>query len=181
MLFELLSDIIEVDDVLLITKNSGAICEIRSNFLTIRQKEKWITLGDNDGPAHMHVNSEIITSAEFIQTGTEWSVGCDDHFIYFVKRVKNWIHTKSTASMKKIISRKAPTRFLSICRLRIRYTWPLSIRKLRIRSTRPWASKITKLERESNFCCYGQICPSWGIFLTCINGEPEYSSAYLRI
>ena len=67
LLFELLSDIIEVDDVLLITKNSGAICEIRSNFLTIRQKEKWITLGDNDGPAHMHVNSEIITSAEFIQ------------------------------------------------------------------------------------------------------------------
>ena len=67
MLFELLSDIIEVDDVLLITKNSGAICEIRSNFLTIRQKEKWITIGDNDGPAHMHVNSEMIKSAEFIQ------------------------------------------------------------------------------------------------------------------
>ena len=67
MLFELLSDIIKVDDVLLITKNIGATCEIRSNSLTIRQKEKWITIGDNDGPAHMHVNSEIITSAEFIQ------------------------------------------------------------------------------------------------------------------
>ena len=67
MLFELLSDIIKINDVLLITKNDGTICEIRSNFLTIRQKEKWITIGDNDGPAHMHVNSEIITSAEFIQ------------------------------------------------------------------------------------------------------------------
>ena len=67
MLFELLSDIIKVNDVLLITKNIGATCEIRSNFLTIRQKEKWITIGDNDGPAHMHVNSEMIKSAEFIQ------------------------------------------------------------------------------------------------------------------
>ena len=67
MLFELLSDIIKVNDVLLITKNIGATCEIRSNSLTIRQKEKWITIGDNDGPAHMHVNSEMIKSAEFIQ------------------------------------------------------------------------------------------------------------------
>ena len=67
MLFELLSDIIKVDDVLLITKNIGATCEIRSNSLTIRQKEKWITIGDNDGPAHMHINSEMIKSAEFLQ------------------------------------------------------------------------------------------------------------------
>ena len=67
LLFELLSDIIKVDDVLLITKNIGATCEIRSNYLTIRQKEKWITIGDNDGPAHMHINSEMIVSAEFIQ------------------------------------------------------------------------------------------------------------------
>ena len=67
MLFELLSDIIQVNDVLLITKNVGATCEIRSNSLPIRQKEKWITIGDNDGPAHMHINSEMIKSAEFIQ------------------------------------------------------------------------------------------------------------------
>ena len=67
MLFELLSEIIQVNDVLLITKNVGATCEIRSNSLTIRQKEKWITIGDNNGPAHMHINSEIIKSAEFIQ------------------------------------------------------------------------------------------------------------------
>jgi len=67
MLFELLSDIIKVDDVLLITKNLGTTCEIRSNSLTIRQKEKWITIGDNDGPAHIHINSDIIKSAEFIQ------------------------------------------------------------------------------------------------------------------
>ena len=67
MLFELLFDIIQVNDVLLITKNTGTTCEIRSNSLTMRQKEKWITIGDNDGPAHMHINSEMIKSAEFIQ------------------------------------------------------------------------------------------------------------------
>ena len=67
MLFELLSDIVKIDDVLLITKNIGATCEIRSNSLTIRQKEKWITIGDNDGPAHMHINSEMIKYAEFVK------------------------------------------------------------------------------------------------------------------
>ena len=67
MLFELLSDILNVNDVLVITKNVGATCEIRSNSLSIRQKEKWITIGDNDGPAHMHINSQIIKFAEFIQ------------------------------------------------------------------------------------------------------------------
>ncbi|WP_067959385.1 ChuX/HutX family heme-like substrate-binding protein [Nitrosopumilus sp. Nsub] len=67
MLFELLSDIVKIDDVLLITKNIGATCEIRSNSLTIKQKEKWITIGDNDGPAHMHINSEMIKSAEFVK------------------------------------------------------------------------------------------------------------------
>ena len=67
MLFELLSDNVKIDDVLLITKNNGATCEIRSNSLSIRQKEKWITIGDNDGPAHMHINSEMIKSAEFIK------------------------------------------------------------------------------------------------------------------
>ena len=67
MLFDLLSDIISNDDVLLIVKNNGAVSEVRSNSLSIRQKEKWITIGDNDGPAHLHVNADLIKSAEFIQ------------------------------------------------------------------------------------------------------------------
>ena len=67
MLFELLSDLLEIDDVLLIVKNSGVVSEVRSNSLGIRQKEKWITIGDNDGPAHIHVDSELIKSAEFVQ------------------------------------------------------------------------------------------------------------------
>ena len=67
LLFEILSDLVKIDDVLFIVKNGAAISEIRSNSMSIRQKEKWITIGDNDGPAHMHINSELILSAEFIQ------------------------------------------------------------------------------------------------------------------
>jgi putative heme iron utilization protein len=67
LLFELLSDLVKINDVLLIVKNNGATCEVRSDSLSIRQKEKWITIGDNDGPAHMHINSELIKSAEFVQ------------------------------------------------------------------------------------------------------------------
>ncbi|MBC8516046.1 MAG: hypothetical protein ISR81_02190 [Nitrosopumilus sp.] len=66
MLLELLSDLVKIDDALLIVKNSGAVSEVRSP-LSIRQKEKWITIGDNDGPAHLHVNSELIKSAEFVE------------------------------------------------------------------------------------------------------------------
>ena len=67
MLLDLLSDLVKIDDVLFIVKSNGAISEIRSNALTIRQKEKWITIGENDGPAHMHIDSSLIKSALFIQ------------------------------------------------------------------------------------------------------------------
>lgn len=67
MLFNVLSDLVKIDNILLIIKNTGAVSEIRSNSLSIKQKEKWITIGDNDGPAHMHINSELIQNAEFIE------------------------------------------------------------------------------------------------------------------
>jgi len=67
LLLELLSDLVKIDDILLIIRNDGAVSEVRSNSLSIRQKEKWITIGDNDGPAHMHIDSELIKSAEFVQ------------------------------------------------------------------------------------------------------------------
>ncbi len=66
MLFELLSDIVKVENVLFVVKSDGATSEVRTP-LSIRQKEKWITLGENDDPAHIHVDSELISHAEFIQ------------------------------------------------------------------------------------------------------------------
>ena len=67
MLKELLSDIIKIDDILIIVRTEGAIIEMRSNSLGIRQKDKWITIGENDGPAHMHIDSSIIKEARFIK------------------------------------------------------------------------------------------------------------------
>ena len=66
MLKEILADIIKVDDVLMVVKSNGATIEMRSNSVSIRQKEKWITIGENDGPCHMHVNNEMIKNAEFV-------------------------------------------------------------------------------------------------------------------
>ena len=67
ILKDLLSDIISVENVLLIVKSNSATSEIRSNSLSIKQNEKWITIGDNDGPCHMHVNNELIKRAEFVE------------------------------------------------------------------------------------------------------------------
>ena len=67
MLYDILSDLVKIENVLFIVKSNGAVSEIRSNVLNIRQKEKWINLGENDGPCHMHVNSELIKKAEFVK------------------------------------------------------------------------------------------------------------------
>jgi len=66
MLKEILTELLKIEDILFIIKSGGATSEIRSNSLSIRQKDKWITIGENDGPCHMHVNSEIIKSAKFV-------------------------------------------------------------------------------------------------------------------
>jgi len=67
LLFEILSDLVKIDDILLIVKNTSATSEIKSNSLNIKQRENWITIGGNDNPAHMHINSEMVKKIEFIQ------------------------------------------------------------------------------------------------------------------
>ena len=66
MLMEILTDILNVDDVLFVVKSGGAVSEIRSNSLKIRKKDQWITIGENDGPCHMHLNSDLIKKAQFV-------------------------------------------------------------------------------------------------------------------
>lgn len=66
MLKEILSDLLKIDDILFVNKNQGAVSEIKSNSLSIRQKDNWISIGENDGPCHMHINSDFIKTAEFI-------------------------------------------------------------------------------------------------------------------
>ena len=110
MLFELLSDIITNDDVLLVVKNNGVTSEIRSTSLSIRQKEKWITIGDNDGPAHMHVNSELIKSAEFIQKIKPGRISFSVQFFdEHGERVLTAFFTKMYDDSKKLIPARKKT------------------------------------------------------------------------
>ena len=67
MLYEILADLVKIENVLFVVRSNGAVSEIRSNVLNIRQKEKWINIGENDGPCHMHVNSELIKRVEFVK------------------------------------------------------------------------------------------------------------------
>ncbi len=67
MLFEILSDLVKIDNILFIVKSTSATAEIKSNSLNIKQRENWITIGDNNDPAHLHINSELIKTIEFIQ------------------------------------------------------------------------------------------------------------------
>lgn len=71
MIKDLLSDIVKIDDILLIVRTEGAITEMRSNSLNLRQKDNWITIGDNDGPCHMHVDSNKIAKAQFVKEQKE--------------------------------------------------------------------------------------------------------------
>jgi len=67
LLFEILSDLVKIDNILFIVKSTSATGEIKSNSLNIKQRENWITIGDNNDPAHLHINSEMIKKIEFIQ------------------------------------------------------------------------------------------------------------------
>ena len=71
MLKDLLSEIIQIDNILLIVRTGGAITEMRSNSLNLRQKDNWITIGDNDGPCHMHVDANTVAKAQFVKEQKE--------------------------------------------------------------------------------------------------------------
>ena len=108
MLFELLSDLLKIDDLLFIVRNACAVSEVRNNSLSIKQKEKWITIGDNDGPAHMHIDSELIKSAEFVQEAkperTSFSVRFfneNDERVLAVFFTKMYDDTKTLISERK--------------------------------------------------------------------------------
>ena len=78
-----MKDLVHVDDVLLIVKNSSVTSEIKTNNLNIKKNEKWITIGSNNDPAHLHINSEMIKSVEFVEEKkperTSFSVRFFDH------------------------------------------------------------------------------------------------------
>lgn len=107
MLFELLSDLIQIDEILFIVKNTGVICEVRNNSLSIKQKEKWITIGNNDDPAHMHIDSELIKYAKFVNEAKPERVSFSVQFFNeHDQRVLAAFFTKMYDESKTLISKK---------------------------------------------------------------------------
>ena len=107
MLFELLSDLIQIDEILFIVKNPGIICGVRNNSLSIKQKEKWITIGNNDDPAHIHIDSELIKSAKFVNETKSERVSFSVHFFNeYDQRVLAAFFTKMYDESKTLISKK---------------------------------------------------------------------------
>ena len=66
MLKQIFDDLLKIDDILIVVKNQVAVSEIKSGFLSIRQKDNWITIGDDKGPCHMHINADQISKARFV-------------------------------------------------------------------------------------------------------------------
>ena len=81
-LVSLISDILEVPDILFVVKSGAAVAEIRGDSLDVSYKNNWITVGDNHGPAHMHINMTGVSSVRFVQeekpTRTSYSVQLTD-------------------------------------------------------------------------------------------------------
>ena len=71
MLDDLLSDIVKISDVLLIVRSGGAIIEMKSNSLSLRLKDNWITIGNNEVPCHMHIDSNSVSKAQFVEERKE--------------------------------------------------------------------------------------------------------------
>ncbi len=67
LLVGLISDILKVPDVLFVVKSGAAVAEIRGDLLSPSYKNDWITVGDNSGPAHMHINMTGVSSARFVR------------------------------------------------------------------------------------------------------------------
>jgi len=75
MLEDLLRDILNEENVLMSVNTGGAIIEMRiSKDLPFRVSENWITIGDDQGPCHMHVNKNEIKEVRFVKEDKETRV-----------------------------------------------------------------------------------------------------------
>jgi putative heme iron utilization protein len=64
---ELISDILNLDDIMFSVNSGSGICEVKiEKGLPIRINDKWMTIGHEDKSWHIHLNLELVTSAEFV-------------------------------------------------------------------------------------------------------------------
>jgi len=64
---ELISDILNLDDIMFSVNNGSGICEVKTERgLPIRVNDKWMTIGYEDKSWHIHLNLELVTTAKFV-------------------------------------------------------------------------------------------------------------------
>ena len=65
---ELISDILDCDDVLLSINSGSGICEARiEKGIPFKIRDKWATIGDENRPWHIHLNIDKVKEAKFIK------------------------------------------------------------------------------------------------------------------
>ena len=64
---ELVSDILDIEDIMLSVNSGSGICEIRiERGLPVRIKDKWMTIGNEDKSWHIHLNLDNVKTAKFV-------------------------------------------------------------------------------------------------------------------
>jgi putative heme iron utilization protein len=66
--YQLISDILSQQDILLSVNSGSGISEARvEKGLPFRIREKWATIGDEDTPWHIHLNMDEVVQARFVK------------------------------------------------------------------------------------------------------------------
>jgi hypothetical protein len=67
--YQLISDILAQQDILLsVNSGKGSIAEARvEKGLPFRIKDKWATIGDENGSWHIHLNMDEVVEARFVK------------------------------------------------------------------------------------------------------------------
>ena len=66
--YQLISDILSQQDILLSVNSGSSIAEARvEKGLPFRIREKWATIGDEDRPWHIHLNMDEVVQARFVK------------------------------------------------------------------------------------------------------------------
>jgi putative heme iron utilization protein len=63
----IINDALLLDNTMMSVKSDGAVAEVKlEKGLPFRIREQWATLGDENGPWHLHINIEETKKAKFI-------------------------------------------------------------------------------------------------------------------
>jgi len=64
---ELVSDILKIENIMFSISSGSGICEVKcEKDLPVRVSDKWLTIGNDNKPWHIHLNLENATKAKFV-------------------------------------------------------------------------------------------------------------------